>query len=250
MTPYAALTRSVPSTLAECELTHQARAPIDVTAARLELKNYRQTLRDAGLRVFRLDFDDDLPDCPFVEDLVLDLGEGPRILCNPGAEQRRGERTTVGRALTELGRVLVMPNELQLDGGDVLLMRDRLYVGRGTRTTDAAARWLGEVTGREVVRVDLHGVLHLKTGVCPLDDDTLLVAPRTVDQADLDGFRLIEHEEPNVLRLPDRILARPTTAPLVRALGLDVVETPIPNLSRAEAGLTCLSALLYERDPT
>jgi len=248
VTVYAALTRSVPASMADCELTHVEREPIDVEGARAELKNYRAALRGGDVRVFRLDPDDAFPDCPFVEDLALDLVEGPRILCNPGVASRRGERAIVGRALTELGRVVAMPDELSLDGGDVMLARDRLYVGLSSRTSADAAEWLGEVSGREVVRVEVSDVLHLKTAVGLLDDDTLLVAPSGVDRDALQGFQLIEHREPNVLTLPDRVLARPTTAPLLRGLGLDVVEVPLPNLGRAEAGLTCLSVLLHQRN--
>ena len=49
---------------------------------------------------------------------------------------------------------------------------------------------------------------------------------------------------PHVLRLADRLVASPETAPLLRSLGHDVVEVAMPELARAEAGLTCMSVLL------
>lgn len=141
-----------------------------------------------------------------------------------------------------------MPSDLTLDGGDVLLFRDTLYVGRSTRTSEDALAWLTRTTGRDVVGVELHGVLHLKTGVTALNDDTLLVAPGAVDLSPFGGdVTVLEHPACNAVRLPDRLLVDPDVAPHLRERGFDVVPVAIPELARAEAGLTCLSVLLHPR---
>ncbi len=241
----------MPDSLGACELTWQERAAIDVGEARREHEGYRRALREAGLEVIAIDADEAFPDCPFVEDLLVDAGTGPRVLCRPGAASRRGEAAGVEAALAArdgdgvpLAR---MPDSMTLDGGDVLRFRDVLYVGRSTRTDEAARRWLAEVTGLPVVGVGLHGVLHLKTGVVALDDDTLLAAPGAVD---LDAFgapRVVLHPACNARRLPDRVLVEPAALAAVRDAGFDAVPVPIGEFSKAEAGLTCLSVLLHPR---
>jgi dimethylargininase len=141
-----------------------------------------------------------------------------------------------------------MPPELTLDGGDVLAFRDTLFVGRSTRTSEAARSWLARVTGRRVVGVDLHGVLHLKTGIVALDDDTLLTAPGAVDLDPFGaGITVIEHPACNAVRLPDRLLVDPSVQVLLQDRGYRTAAVAIPQLARAEAGLTCLSVLLRTR---
>ncbi len=239
-----ALVRRVPATLESCQLTHLERHTIDIALARRQHASYCQALRSAGLQLIELDSDAALPDCPFVEDLALDLGGGLRVLCRPGSAARRGERAEVRRVLQELGDVVEMPSELHCDGGDVLQVGGRIFVGRSTRSDPAAVEWLAAVSGRAVTPVELDGVLHLKTGVTALDDRTLLVAPGRVDTQAFAGFELVPADEPNVLRLPDRLLARPETASLLLERGYRVDSVDISELARAEAGLTCLSVLL------
>ncbi len=230
--------------MADCELTFVERRSIDVRRARHQHAAYRRALEAAGLELLVLEADDRFADCPFVEDIALDLGDGLRILCNPGAPSRRGERDAVRAALEGLGPLVEMPESLMLDGGDVLAIRDRLYVGRSTRTDDAALRWLAETTGKPVIGVELRGVLHLKTGVTALDDDTLLASGGAVDLSAFDGFEVLFAAEPNVLRLPDRLLVQPECAALLRARGYPIDVVDISELAKAEAGLTCLSVVL------
>ena len=238
-----ALVRGVSASIADCELTWLERGSIDLERARRQHAGYLAALRRAGLELIELPADDACPDCCCVEDLVLDLGDGLRILTTPGAESRRRERPPVAAAMEALGPLLRMPEELSLDGGDVLQAGGRIFVGRSHRTSDEAITWLAEVAPREVVPVDLDGVLHLKSGVTALDDRTLLHLGRGIDLAPLRGFELLVHPAPNVVRLPDRLLAFPSAAPLLRARGHRVEAVDVSELGKAEAALTCMSVL-------
>ena len=246
-----ALLRSLPASLADCELTCIERLPIDGEAARAEQAALRRALEEAGIAVIELPADEACPDCAFVEDLVVVLDER-RILTNPGAPSRRPERAAVADLLGTLGPWTSLPEGLRLDGGDVLQIADRIFVGRSSRSDPAAARWLGEQAGRPVVPVELRGVLHLKTGATALDDRTILAAPGAVDEAAFEGLEILhtppgEARAANVLRLPDRLLAdagAPGTLALLRDRGHQVVPLPIDHIARAEAGLTCLCVLL------
>ena len=239
-----ALVRGVSASIVDCELSWLEREPIDLEVAREQHAAYVAALRAAGVDLIELPADDSCPDCCFVEDIVLDLGDGRRILTAPGATARRAERPPVAAAMEALGPLLRMPEELRLDGGDVLQVGGRIFVGRSHRTGRDAVAWLASVAPREVVPVDLDGVLHLKSGLTALDDRTLLYVGAGIDLSPFDGFDVVLHAEPNVVRLPDRLLAFPSAAPLLRDRGYRVDAVDTSELVKAEAALTCMSVLL------
>lgn len=241
-----ALVRGVSSSITECELVWRDREPIDLDRACRQHAAYVAALRAAGLELIELPADDACPDCCFVEDLVLDLGDGLRVLTTPGAQSRRAERPPVAAAMEALGPLLRMPEEVSLDGGDVLQAGGRIFVGRSRRTGDDAIAWLAQVAPRPVIPVDLHGVLHLKSGITALDDATLLYVGSGIDMQAFEGFDVLEHPQANVVRLPDRLLAFPQAAPLLRERGYQVDAVDVSELSKAEAALTCMSVLVSD----
>src|SRR5918992_5357075 len=85
-----ALTRAVPPCIVRCELTHLARAPIDVERAAAQHGAYEQALSRLGCTVTRLPDEPDYPDSVFVEDTAVVL-DAIAVLARPGAESRRGE---------------------------------------------------------------------------------------------------------------------------------------------------------------
>ena len=144
-----------------------------------------------------------------------------------------------------------MPDGLRLDGGDVLQVAGRVFVGLSTRTDRGAVRWLESVVGRPVERLEVAGALHLKTVLSAVDDGTLLAAPGAPRP---DGFDVIEvpaDEAPaaNVLRLPDGTLliqaGFPATEARLRDRGVQVRPVALDQFARAEAGPTCLSVLTH-----
>jgi dimethylargininase len=246
--------------MGDCELTWLDRRAIDVELARVQHRSYAKALAEEGLEVVRLPAAPSHPDCIFVEDIVIDVG-GTRIITAPGAASRRGERSAVREMVATLGPVLEMPESLRLDGGDVLQVRSTLYVGQSTRSDGDAMAWLAETTGRQVVPVPLEGVLHLKTGMTPLDENTLLAAPGAVDEACFSDFDILytapgEEEASNALRIPpagegERRLLMPSgfegTLATVQEAGFSVRTVDISQFALAEAGLTCMSVLLGVR---
>lgn len=246
--------------MGDCELTWQDREPIDIELARQQHQAYARALREEGLQVLRLPADPEFPDCNFVEDIAMDVG-GVLILTSPGADSRRGERPAVLEALRTVGEVVQMPDEVRLDGGDVIYVRETLFVGLSRRSQRAAMDWLEHTTGRRVVGVELDQVLHLKTGMTALDENTLLCAPGAVDTTVFADFDVLETElgdehAANALRLPprepgDRRLLMsggfPRTIERIRGLGYEVREVDISQFARAEASMTCMSVLLGAR---
>lgn len=237
-----------------CELTHQARVPIDFDLARAQHRAYEQALRDAGYLVDHLEGGSDLPDSVFVEDIAVVFDE-LAIITRPGADSRRHEVTAVARALDRYRKLEFIVPPGTLDGGDVLVCGQRVFAGVSTRTNRDAIAQVHHMLaphGYTVRDVVVHGCLHLKSAVTALADDLLLINPAWIDKAALPGFRFVEVDpsEPsgaNALRLDDRIIyssAFPRTAERIRQAGLRVHAIETTEVAKAEGAVTCCSLIL------
>lgn len=245
-----AYTRAVSPRLAECQLTHLERTPIDAANAAAQHAAYEHALSGAGFEIVRLPELADDPDAVFVEDTAL-LLDGHAIITRPGAASRMGEIESTAAGLAgdfELHRI----ERGHVDGGDVLRIGRRIYVGRSTRT-DAqgieALAGLAEPLGFEVVQAGLRDCLHLKTGATFAGQDILLYDPRAIDPAQFTGVEPLAVDEPaaaNCVRAGDRLIlpaGNPRTAERVRGRGFVVVEVDVSELQKAEAGVTCMSLI-------
>lgn len=242
-----------------CELTHVARVPLDFARIEAQHADYVATLRGAGCEVLVLPPLPRYPDSVFVEDAVVVIGD-LAILTRPGAASRREEPAHLHAALVSFGLgIASLAAPATLEGGDVLRIGPRLYVGQGTRTNrDGIARLaaLVEPLGCHVVAVPLGPSLHLKTAVTALDDHTLLANRAWIDTGPFGGLRVIDVDPAegfaaNVLRLGDTLVvnaAFPATRRRVEAFargcGLDVRAVDVGEFGKAEAGLTCLGIII------
>ncbi len=252
-----ALTRAVPASLAQCELTHLQRVAIDIGRARAQHERYEHALRQLGVSVHRLPETDDLPDSVFVEDAAVVVDE-LAVLTRPGAESRRAEIPTVAQALAPYRALAFVVAPGTLDGGDVLQIGKRLFVGLSARTNAAGIAQLAAFLapfGYRVEGMALTGCLHLKsaiTAIAAVDEATIVLNPAWVDGSKLGAQRAIEvaPEEPmaaNVLAIGNSVLVNasaPRTAERIAAAGFDVVLVDQSELAKAESGLTCCSLLL------
>src|SRR6185503_14436989 len=128
-----AITRAVSATLAECELTHRPRDPISVPDAIAEHALYEEALRSLGATVVQAPPEPALPDAVFVEDTALVLDE-IAVLTRPGAPTRRREVDSMAEVLSAYRPLVRIQSPGTLDGGDVLRVRRKLYVGLSSRT--------------------------------------------------------------------------------------------------------------------
>jgi len=250
---HRAFTRAVSPRLAECQLTHLDRVPIEPAKAAHQHAVYEQALSDAGFEIVRLPELAADPDAVFVEDTAVLLGDHA-VITRPGAPSRIGEIHSTAEGLAshfELHRI----ERGYLDGGDVLRIGKRIYAGRSTRTDRegiAALAKLVRPLGYEVIEAELRDCLHLKTGATFAGDGVLLYNPQAVDPAQFAGVEPLAVEEPaaaNCVRASNRIVlpaGNPNTVELLRDRGFHVVEVDVFELQKAEAGVTCMS-LIDER---
>lgn len=241
-----AVTRDVSPSIALCELTHLERAPIDYTRAAQQHSDYRRLLASLGCEVIALPGDAEYPDCVFIEDTAVVLDD-VAVITRPGAESRRGETRVVAETLERYRRLAFIEAPATIDGGDVLVLDERIFVGISQRTNEAALEQLGAITGRKVIPVPVHGCLHLKSAITRVTRDALLVNGHWIDVTPFAGWTLIDAEEPfgaNALMIGDVVVypsAFPRTAARLRSLGIDVRTVDADELAKAEGGVTCCS---------
>jgi dimethylargininase len=251
-----ALTREVSAAFQACELTHLERAPIDLDRARAQHAAYEWALVEAGCTVRRLDSTADMPDAVFVEDIAVVLNEGA-VICRPGAESRRAETPGILDALTRHGRpVQHITAPGTLDGGDVLVVGRRVFVGSSTRTNRAGIDQLAgilEPVGYAVHAVPVRGCLHLKSAVTAVAPETLLINREWVPAdafADLSLLDIdpLEPHGANALAVADVVIypaVFPRTRERLERRGLRVRPVDVDELQKAEGGVTCCS-LIFE----
>jgi dimethylargininase len=253
-----AITRAISAAIGQCELTHLHRQPIDLGKARAQHDAYERRLHEAGCAVVRLSADDTLPDSVFVEDTALVFDE-VALVTRPGALSRRGETTAVAEALSAYRPVRQIDPPATIDGGDVLVMHKRVFVGESQRTSRSAIEQLAQILGPwgyvvEPVRVT--GCLHLKSAVTVLSDEALVINRAWVPAVQFQAYQLVDVDpaEPfgaNALRIGDSAIypaAYPRTRARLEALGVPVVDVDVSELIKAEGAVTCCS-LVFATHP-
>lgn len=217
-----------------------------------EHAGYAAALAEAGLKLTMLDPLEDFPDAIFVEDPALVFPEGAIVL-RPGAPSREAEGEFLRSTLnTMFDSVFDLPRG-HADGGDVLVMPDKVLIGLSARTTRDGAEALVEVLAdlgyRGEVAVTPSEVLHLKTASSLLDAETVLATRALAATGIFAGYRVIEvpsSEEggANVLRVNDRVIAGahfPRILDALDAHGLTVVPLENRAIAAIDAGFTCMS---------
>jgi dimethylargininase len=254
MADLIALTRAVSPAMADCELTHRPRTPIDVAKAAAEHAAYEEALRTLGCTVHQLPAGADMPDAVFIEDTAVVLDEIALVM-RPGAASRRSEVNAVEEWLKHrrlLGRI-EPPGTM--DGGDVLVAGRSMFVGASSRTNAEGIEQLRRVVeyfGYTLAVVEVRGCLHLKSAVTALADDALLVNRRWVPESAFGAFALVDvhPDEPggaNIARVGDALLysdAFPQTLERITARGYPAATVGVAEIAKAEGAVTCCSLLM------
>ena len=245
-----AIVRAPADTLADGQLTHLERIPVDLELANTQWDEYVALLSNAGWDIVEVPVATGQADSVFVEDTMVLFGD-TAVIGSPGADSRAGEIVEAERTVTELGltiRRIEMPGTL--DGGDVLKVGHTVYVGRGGRTNAEGIRQLRALVtplGYTLVAVPVTKALHLKSAVTALPDGTVIGYAPLVDDPSVFGRYLAVPEAEGVavvVLADDTVLmssAAPKSAALIADLGYRVLTVDISEFEKLEGCVTCLS---------
>lgn len=226
-------------------------ATIDVALARRQHAEYCQALIAAGLRVETRPADERFPDSCFMQDPAVVIA-GRAIIGRPGAASRRGEEEDIAEALEGRFPLSRISAAGTLEGGDVLILPDRVVVGLSGRTNAAGIAQLAAAlagTGLPVYAAEVRPYLHLLTAVTYLGAGIALAVEDWPLPSPLTGLEVLrvppeEAYAANSLGNGRHVIVpagHPHTAALLAAHGFDVLPVPVSEFAKADGGVTCLS---------
>ena len=250
-----AITRAVSPAIVNCELSFIPRQPIDLQIAVAQHQAYEQLLEKLGAHVVSLPAEPHLPDSMFVEDPAIVLDE-LAVIFPLGTESRRPEAASLAEAISKFRKLehIVLPGTLE--GGDILRIGRKLFVGLTKRSNAEGIRQLAGTLASynyEVIAVPVTGCLHLKSAVTSLGRTTLLANRAWLDPSPFSGYDWIDVDpaEPhaaNALAFHGTVIfpaSFPHTRARIESAGFHVTPLDISELQKAESGLTC-SSLIFE----
>lgn len=213
---------------------------------------YVSALQSCGLEVIQLAPDPKHPDATFVEDTAL-LTSRVAIITHPGAESRQGEILALE---PEVRKFFTRVEHIQapgtLEAGDIMMAGDHFYIGLSDRTNTAGAQQMMVIlqqNGYTASTINLAKVLHLKTGVAYLENQTMLVCGEFVDHPDFKGYRQItipqeESYAANCIWVNDTVIipaGYPVTQGKITQAGYKTLEVDVSEFKKLDGGLSCLS---------
>ncbi|XP_002129594.2 N(G),N(G)-dimethylarginine dimethylaminohydrolase 1-like isoform X2 [Ciona intestinalis] len=264
--------RGIASTLADDALRMDDVEPVDMKKAMEQHETYYKIFKDQlQLNVIVLDADDTLPDCVFVEDPAVVIGQ-TALVTTPGHPSRRKECDAMLETLQSFKGldIKIMKHidpTANLDGGDVLFTGDEIFVGLSKRTNEAGIKVLeGAFPDFSVISISIHGSLHLKS-VCTLggrrkiligSDETSTDVKTQIEKKSSVKYEFLEVKDipcsANSVYLeidgkPTLIHPSTTKYPLTGQVYKDLqnirkIECDLSELSKVDGCLTCSSLLL------
>jgi dimethylargininase len=214
----------------------------DYAALWVEHDAYIAALRGLGLDVAVLPPASEFPDSIFVEDPALVFGEGAIVL-NVAAPSRAGEAALILPELeSRFAGVLYMQGPGHADGGDILVLPDRVLIGLSGRTDREGAEelilLLAQLGKKAEIAETPPGVLHFKTGCSLIDEETVFALPQMIP------VPAGEEKAANKLRIRDAALIGdnfPKSREIIEAHGVRTIALPVEQIGLIDAGLSCMS---------
>lgn len=234
-----------------------------------QLEAFRAELESAGVTVLRPEELVDVPDQVCPRDLGFVIGKR-FFWCRMKHASREAEQTGIAGIVRSLDAEdeLTPPPGVVIEGGDVLVDPEAVFVGVGQRTSHDGAAWLADqLKGeRDVVAVELSGddVLHLDCAFSPVGHRTALVYPGGFRdgvplpiQERYDNLIEVTAAEQaslatNVLSIdPRTVVSRAGSTRVnseLRSLGFDVREVEFTEPPKTGGSFRC-TTLVLRRDP-
>jgi dimethylargininase len=213
---------------------------------------YVDALQVCGLEVVILEPDSQFPDSTFVEDVALVTPEFA-VITNPGAISRNGEKLKIKEVLSPMfDRMETIEGNGTLDAGDVMMVGDHFYIGLSARTNPEGAGRFIQILGkyqRTGEKVEFREMLHLKSGVSYLEQETLLAGKEFRNHPAFKRFRIIdvapgEEYAANSLWINGKVLVPdgyPQTRENIENAGYDTLSLDVSEFRKLDGGLSCLS---------
>jgi dimethylargininase len=204
--------------------------------------------------MIKLDPMPDFPDATFVEDTAV-VFDDTAVIMQPGADSRRGEVFGIIPALSDFFKKLdfIQPPG-RIDGGDVCIAGDKMFIGISDRTNESGAKQLAgfarsSYTAKTIDIRKVKGALHLKSGMAYLGDNRILAVGALANRREFDDFEVVvvprgEEYAANCVRINDHLLMPlgfPKTQRKLSDLGYKIILVNVSEFAKMDGGVSCLS---------
>jgi len=212
---------------------------------------YCEALIKCGLELTILDADPNFPDSCFVEDTAV-VTKNFGIIARPGDIRRLGEEIEIKKVLEPLLKLYTIEEPGKLDGGDVMQVDNKFYIGLSGRTNLQGVSQFSEIVKQyhfETFSIPVCNILHFKTGVNYLGENNLLLHSNFCSKDDLKVYNQIivdknEEYAANSLRINDYVLIPKgftKTKSAIEKLGYKTIILDLSEYQKMDGGLSCLS---------
>ncbi len=228
-----------------------------------DLGCFKETLTSHGVEVLQPEPLDGVPDQLMTRDIGVVIGD-TFVVTQMARESRREEWLGLLPILDQMHtrRVIKVPDEIVLEGGDVIVDNGRIFVGLSQRTGPEGAAYLASRFPHfEVIPVPLkqladgENVLHLDCSFVPVGQRSALIYPNGLAEmpaAIAEQYNLIEVTKTeqqilatNVLSIsPTQVIARTCAGRVnaeMRQRGLEVIELPFDDPPKTGGSFRCCS---------
>ena len=214
------------------------------------------TLRNNDIDVILLPYHKKYPEQVFTRDIGFTLGE-TIFVADMASEVRKGEDNVLKQWLEDEGISYYNIIGDQIEGGDVIIDRDTIYIGLSNRTNQEAIDHLQELLNKqfEVITIDFQEkFLHLDCVFNVISPKVALIYPNALNKKDINLFKtryhLIEVSEKeqftlgtNVLSIGNnRILSLPVNKEVnqqLRQHQFEVIEVDITEIIKSGGSFRC-----------
>ncbi|MGM0845312.1 MAG: dimethylarginine dimethylaminohydrolase family protein [Bacillota bacterium] len=230
---------------------------IDIETAIKQHNDFVKALQDNGTEVIQMTPDPKLPEQVFTRDIGFTIGDTIYV-SEMGSDIRSGEDEVLKSWLEKNGHKYEKLDYSSIEGGDVIVDKDKIFVGISHRTNTGAIDQLRELAeGFTVVPVPFQKkYLHLDCVFNILSPDEALVYTPAFKQKELQilesHFNLIEVNDEeqftmgaNVLSIGDKkVLSLPQNKGVNKSLkehGYDVIQVDFSEIIKSGGSFRCCS---------
>lgn len=216
-------------------------------------RHYVAALRETGASIIELEASESYPDSVFIEDAALCIA-GVAIVLRPGAPSRFGEAAQLMPELQKVfQKVITLPGQGHIDGGDVLVTETEVFIGLSARTNQQGFDELAsivETLGYKAKQIHTpEDILHFKTDCGLLDEATIFSSSRLASTGCFEGYNVIEAPDKeiaaaNLIRFNDTVFIStgyPETKRILEEHGYTVSCLETSEAAKVDGGLSCMS---------
>jgi N-dimethylarginine dimethylaminohydrolase len=214
-----------------------------------------KTLKDNGVEVILLPYHKKYPEQVFTRDIGFTLGQ-TIFVAKMATDVRAGEENVLKQWLEDEEVSYFNLVEERIEGGDVVIDQDTIYVGLSDRTNQKAAEQLQRLLNQfNVIPIAFkEKYLHLDCVFNVVSPEVALIYPNALTKEDIELFsnryELIEVSQDeqfqlgtNVLNIGNkRVLSLPVNEKVNKQLrnrGFDVIEVDITEIIKSGGSFRC-----------